>query len=143
MANQPTTVTDLLSVSLLVEQDPSIAAQVPLFVLQTDERIRRVVLEAITSALSDRLDVRVEWVSSECTPLDNKQAVGRCAVCNCWVYDFYNADDWTPTRISRGAVIEGRYRCDEHLPTGHPLCFAGVGYDDPIPEPNTDQSSAN
>jgi hypothetical protein len=127
------TETDLLTVSLLVEQDPAVAGRVP-FPLRADEEIRKAVLAAVAALLSDRADVRVEWVSSSLTPLDGKPGVGRCAVCNCWVYDAENVTEATPTRISRGAVVAGRYRCDEHLPPGHPLCFAGRGYDGPVPE---------
>ncbi len=49
-------------------------------------------------------------------------------------YDVENATDLTPTGISRGAVVQGRYRCDEHLPPGHPLCIAGRGYEGPVPD---------
>jgi hypothetical protein len=125
------TATDLLTISLLVEQDPAEAARVP-FPLDADEQIRKAILAAVAAVMSDRPDVRVKWVSSYIMPLDGKPAVGRCAVCNCWVYDVENATDLTPTAISRGAIVEGRYRCDEHLPHGHPLCFAGRGYDEPI-----------
>jgi hypothetical protein len=127
------TATDLLTISLLVEQDPAEAARVP-FPLRADEQIRKAVMAAAAAVLSERTDVRVEWVSSSIIPLDGKPAVGRCAVCNCWVYDVEHATDLTPIRISRGAVVDGRYRCDEHLPPGHPLCFAGRGYDGPVPD---------
>ncbi len=127
------TTTDLLTVSLLVEQNPAEVTGVPFF-LRADEQIRKAVLAAVAAILSERPDVRVEWVSSSIVPLDGKPAVGRCAVCNCWVYDAENVTDQTPTRISCGAVVDGRYRCDEHLPHGHPLCFAGRGYDGPVPD---------
>src|SRR5436309_1343252 len=117
MAERTATVTDLLTVSLLVEQALAEVARVP-FPLQADEQIRKAILAAVAAVLSDRPDVRVEWVSSSIVPLDGKPAVGRCAVCNGWVYDVANATDLTPTRISRGAVVAGRYRCDEHLPPG-------------------------
>jgi hypothetical protein len=99
-----------------------------------DEEIRKAVLAAVAAVLSYRPDVRVEWSSSSIVPLEGKPTVGQCAVCNRWVYDVENATDLTPTGISRGAVVEGRYRCDEHLPHGHPLCFAGRGYDGPVPQ---------
>jgi len=127
------TVTELLTVSLLVEQNTAEAARTP-FPLRADEQIRKTVLAAVAAVLSERPDVRVEWVSSSIEPLDGKPAVGRCAVCNCRVYDVEHATDLTPTRISPGAVVDGRYRCDEHLPHGHPLCFAEVGYDGPVPD---------
>jgi hypothetical protein len=123
-----------MTISLLVEQNPAVASQVP-FPLRTDEEIRKAVLAAVAAILSERPDVRVEWVSYTQTPLDGKPAVGRCAVCNRWVYDEENRTKLTPTGISRGAVVDGRYRCDHHLPHGHPLCFAGRGYDGPIPPP--------
>jgi hypothetical protein len=56
-------------------------------------------------------------------PLDDRPAVGRCAVCNRWVYDVENATERTPTRICRGAVVDGRPLCDDHLPKDHPLAF--------------------
>jgi hypothetical protein len=127
------TETELLTISLLVEQDPAEAARLP-FPLRADEEIRKAVLAAVAAVLSYRLDVRVEWSSSTLVPLDDKPAVGRCAVCNRWVYDAENATDLAPTGISRGAMVDGRYRCDEHLPSGHPLCFAGRGYDGPVPD---------
>jgi hypothetical protein len=127
------TASDLLTISFLVEQDPAEAAQMP-FPLRADEEIRKAVLAAVAAVLSYRPDVRVKWSSSSIVPLDGKPGVGRCAVCNRWVSDVENATDLTPTEISRGAVVEGRYRCDEHLPHGHPLCFAGRGYDGPVPD---------
>jgi hypothetical protein len=127
------TATNLLTISLLVEQDPAKADRVPL-PLQAEEEIRKAVLAAVAALLSDRPDVRVEWVSSGIIPLDGKPGVGRCVVCNGWVYDAENVTDLTPTRISPGAMVGGRYRCDEHLPPGHPLCFADRGYDGPVPE---------
>jgi hypothetical protein len=127
------TETDLLTISLLVEQDAAEAAGMP-SALRPDEEIRKAVLAAVAAVLSYRPDVRVAWSSSTIVPLDGKPAVGRCAVCNRWVYDAENATDLTPTGISRGAVVDGRYRCDEHLPPGHPLCFAGRGYDGPVPQ---------
>jgi hypothetical protein len=124
--------TDLLTISFIVEQDPKEAARLP-FPLRADEEIRKAVLAAVAAVLSYRKDVRVEWSSSALVPLDGKPAVGRCAVCNRWVYDVENATALTPTGISRGAMVDGRYRCDEHLPSGHPLCFAGRGYEGSVP----------
>ena len=112
----------VLTVSLLIEQDVGTASRVP-FPLRTDEEIRKAVLAAIAAILSDRPDVRVEWESLSIVPLDGKPAVGRCGVCNRWVYDVENVTDMTPTRISRGAVVDGRYLCDEHLPKEHPAAF--------------------
>ncbi len=120
----------LLTVSFLVEQDPAVASRTP-FPLRTDEEIRKAVLAALAAVLSDRPDVRVAWESMSVVPLEGKPAVGRCAVCNRWLYDVENATDLTPTRISRGAVVDGRYRCDEHLPPDHPACF-GRGYEGPV-----------
>lgn len=123
----------LHTISLLVEEDPAVARQIP-FPMRAEEEIRKAVLAAVAAVLSYRQDVRVEWASSLIVPLEGKPAVGRCAVCNCWVYDVENATAKTPRGISRGAVVDGRYRCDEHLPHGHPLCFAGRGYDGPVPD---------
>ena len=84
--------------------------------------------------LSDRPDVRVEWSSLTSMPLDGAEGYGRCAVCNCWVYDAESTGEWRRGGVSRGAVVGDRMRCDEHLPPGHPLCFAGRGYEGPVPE---------
>ena len=127
------TTSTLMTVSLLVEQDFAEAARTP-FPLRADEEIRKAVLAAVAALLSDRPNMRVEWSSSTVVPLDGKPAVGRCAVCNRWVYDEEHRTPLTPTGISRGAVVDGRYRCDEHLPHGHPLYFAGHGYDGPVPD---------
>jgi hypothetical protein len=126
------TVTDLLTISVLVEQDPAEAARMPI-PLRADEEIRKAVLAAVAAVLSYRPDVRLEWSSSSIVPLDGNPSVGRCAVCDKWVYDVENATDPTLTGISRGAVVGSRYRCDQHLPPGHRLCFAGRGYDGPVP----------
>ena len=93
------------------------------FPLCADEEIRKAILAAVAALLSDRPDVRVEWSSSSIMPLDGKPAVGRCAVCNRWVYDVENRTSHTPTGISPGAVVDGQYLCDEHLPKDHPAAF--------------------
>jgi hypothetical protein len=124
---------ELHTISLVVEEDPAVARQMP-FPMRSEEEVRKAVLAAVAAVLSYRPDIRVEWVSSSITPLDEKPAVGRCAVCNRWVYDVENRTKLTPTGINRGAVVDGRYRCDEHLPHGHPQCFAGRGYDGPVPD---------
>jgi hypothetical protein len=116
------TQTDLLTVSLLVEQDPTEAAGMP-FPLRADEEIRKAVLAAVAAVLSYRPDVRVAWSSSSIAPLDSQPAVGRCAVCNRWVYDVEARTPHTPTGISPGAVLHGQYLCDEHLPRDHPAAF--------------------
>jgi len=59
---------------------------------------------------------------------------GRCAVCNRWVYDCESRSELGADGVSRGAKVDGRFLCDEHLPHGHPLCFAGRGYDGPVPD---------
>ena len=124
----------LLTVSLLVEEDADVAARVP-FPLRTEEEIRKAILAAVAALLSDRPDVRVEWSSLSLMPLDGTEGYGRCAVCNSWVFDAEMNDGERRGGVSRGAKVDGRFRCDEHLPSGHPLCFAGRGYDGPIPEP--------
>jgi hypothetical protein len=116
------TETDLLTISLLVEQDPVEAGRAP-FPLRADEEIRKAVLAAVAVLLRDRPDTRVEWSSSFIVPLDGKPAVGRCAVCNCWMYDVENRTPATPTGISSGAMVEGQYLCDVHLPKDHPAAF--------------------
>jgi len=116
------TLTDLLMVSLLVEQDAAEAAQMP-FPLRAEEEIRKAVLSAVAAVMSYRPDVRVTWSSSTIMPLDGKPEVGRCAVCDRWVYDVDRCTPDTPTGISVGAVVGGQYFCDEHLPKDHPAAF--------------------
>ncbi len=120
----------LLTVSVLIEQDEETLRRNG---WRTDDEFQRAVTAAIAALYAGRSDTMVEWQSLTSTPLDEKPAVGRCAVCNRWVYDVQNATDRTPTRISRGAVVDGRYRCDEHLPPDHPLCFGSV-YEGPVPD---------
>ena len=127
MANEST----LLTVSLVVEEDVNVAGRVP-FPLRTEEEMRKAILAAVAAILSDRPDVRVEWSSLSTRPLDGEEGYGRCAVCNRWVYDAELDDgDWRGG-VSRGALVGGRLRCDEHLPPGHSLCFAGRGYEGPV-----------
>ena len=116
------TASSVLTVSLLIEEDVDTARRVP-FPLRTDEEIRKAVLAAIAAILGDRPDVRVEWESLSIVPLNGKPSVGRCVVCNRWVYDVENITDMTPTSISRGAVVDAQYLCDEHLPKDHPVAF--------------------
>jgi hypothetical protein len=122
----------LLTVSLIVEEDAAVAERVP-FPLRAEEEIRKAILAAVAAILSDRPDVRVEWSSLTTTPLDGSQSYGRCAVCNCWVYDAESAEGERRGGVSLGALVGGRFRCDEHLPPGHPLCFAARGYEGPEP----------
>lgn len=123
----------LLTISFLVEENLAVPGKIPFPMQRTDDEIRDAVLDAISTLLNDREDLAVEWMSTSTEPLEGKPATGRCAVCNCWVFDVENCTQATPTHISRGAVVNGQYRCDEHLPHGHPVCFAGRGYDGPVP----------
>jgi hypothetical protein len=120
----------LLTVSVLIEQEEDTLRRNG---WRTDDEFQQAVTAAIAALYAGRSDTTVEWQSLSSTPLDGKPAVGRCAVCNRWVYDVENLTPLTPTGISGGAVVDGRYRCDEHLPHGHPVCFAGRGYDGPVP----------
>lgn len=118
----------LLTVSVLIEQDEETVCRDG---WRSDDEFQQAVTDAIAALYASRSDTVVEWESMTSTPLDGKPAVGRCAVCNRWVFDVENFTDLTPTRISRGAVLDGRYRCDEHLPPDHPVCF-GRGYEGPL-----------
>jgi hypothetical protein len=122
----------MLQVSLLVEENAGAAQRVG-WPISTDEEIRKAVLAAIAVLLRDRPYARVEWASCRSVPLNGKPWFGRCAVCNRWVYDHEAPSEWGADGVSRGAKVDGRFRCDEHLPHGHPLCFAGRGYDGPVP----------
>ena len=128
-------VSKLLTISLLVEEDAGISDHV-VFPLRSEEEIRKAVLLAIAVILNDggRPDVRVEWSSLTSIPLNGADGYGRCAVCNRWVYNAELADGELRGGVTRGAEVGGRLRCDEHLPSGHPLCFAGRGYDGPVPD---------
>jgi hypothetical protein len=123
----------LLQVSLLIEEDAEATARVG-WPMSTDEEIRKAVLAAVAVLMRDRPYVRVEWSGSRSVPLDGKPWFGRCAVCNCWVCDYESPSEFGADGVSRGAKVDGRFRCDEHLPHGHPLCFAGRGYDGPVPD---------
>src|SRR5262249_27784919 len=101
--------------------------------LSTEEEVCKAVLAAVAVLLRDRPRARVEWSSLTVIPLDGKPGFGRCAVCNRWVYDAESPPVSGADGMSRGARVDGRFRCDEHLPHGHPLCFAGRGYDGPVP----------
>src|SRR5262249_36587491 len=104
------------------------------FPLRSEEEIRKAVLLAVAVLMSEaRPDVRVEWSSSHSIPLDGKPWFGQCAVCNRWVFDCEAPPEFGADGVSRGAKVDGRFRCGGHLPHGHPLCFAGRGYDGPVP----------
>lgn len=112
----------LLTVSVLVEQNEEWAAKLGKG-WRTDDELQEVVTTALAQFLAKRPDIAVEWQSMSSEPLDGKPAVGRCAVCYQWVYDVENCTEYTPTRISRGAVVDGRLLCDVHLPKDHPVAF--------------------
>jgi hypothetical protein len=122
----------LLQVAVLVEEDTEVAKRLG-WPTSTEEEIRKAVLAAVAVLLRDRPHARVEWSSLTSVPLDGKPWFGRCAVCNRWVYDSESPPELGAGGVSRGAKVDGQFRCDEHLPHGHPLCFAGRGYDGPIP----------
>lgn len=121
----------LLTVSVLVEQDEETSARDG---WRAEDELTEAVTAAIAALYAGRAGTVVEWESLTSVPLDGKLNVGRCAVCNRWVYDVENMTELTPTRISCGAVVGGQYLCDEHLSPGHRHCF-GRGYDGPIPPP--------
>ena len=128
--------TTLLSVSVLVEEDANEARRIG-WQTSAEDEVQKAVLAAVAVLLRDRPHVRVEWASSassQSTPLDGKPWFGRCAVCNRWVCDCEAWSESGADGVSRGAKVDGRFRCDEHLPHGHPLCFAGRGYDGPVPD---------
>jgi hypothetical protein len=113
----------LLTISVSVEQDEELAAAVGPLLWRTNDDIREVVTAALARFLVQRPDIAVEWESASYVPLDDRPAVGRCAVCNRWVYDVENATVLTPTRICPGSVVDGRLLCDDHLPKDHPIAF--------------------
>ncbi len=127
--------TTLLTVAVTIEEDADQPRRVrgP---FGAEQEVRKAVLAAVAVLFRDRPDVRVRWESMGAVPLDGNPQFGRCAVCNRWVFDAdAKGPGWLGVGLSRGARVDGRLRCDEHLPPGHPLCFAGRGYDGPAPEP--------
>ena len=110
----------LLTVSVLIEQEEETLRRNG---SRTDDEFQRAVTDAIAALYAGRSDTVVEWESLTSTPLDGKPSIGRCALCNRWVYDVENVTDLTPTKICRGAVVDGQYLCDEHLPKDHPAAF--------------------
>lgn len=123
----------LVTVSVLVEEDTKDQFNGPQS-CPREQEIEDAILAAVASVGDPATsgDAVVSWQSTWMVLLDHMPHCGRCAVCSRWVYDGESQDSYTPTGISRGAVVAGDYRCDEHLPTGHPLCFAGKGYDGPL-----------
>jgi hypothetical protein len=105
----------MLQLTLLVEEEATTAKR-PGWPLSTDAEIRKAVLVAVAVLLRDRPSARVEWTSSRSIPLDGKPWFGRCAVCQCWVFDCEAPSEMHADGVSRGAKIDGRFRCDEHLP---------------------------
>jgi hypothetical protein len=79
----------LLTVSVLVEQNEKWAAKLGKG-WRTDDELKGVVTTGLAQFLAQRPDIAVEWQSMTSTPLDDKPAVGRCAVCHCWVNDVEN-----------------------------------------------------
>jgi hypothetical protein len=122
----------LLQIAVVVEEDTEKAGRIG-WPTTTEEEVRKAVLAAVAVLLRDRPHARVEWASLKSVKLDGKPWFGRCAVCNRWVFDGESSPELGAGGVSRGAQVEGLFRCDEHLPPGHPLCFAGRGYDGPIP----------
>jgi hypothetical protein len=114
----------VLTVTVLVEEDSEKAPPpAPNGWRSTDDDIQKAVTAAIAELLTTTPGVTVNWESLTSTPLNDKPGVGRCAVCNRWVYDVENCTVRTPTCISRGAVVDGQLLCDEHLPSDHPYAF--------------------
>lgn len=111
----------LVSVSVLVEQTDPPEDKVDLDA-QTAYDLREAVTAAIAQRFAGAPDVSVEWESMGTLPLDDLPGVGRCAVCNCWVFDVESSAEYRPP-INPGAVFEGRLLCDEHLPEDHPVAF--------------------
>jgi len=119
----------LVTVSVLVEQDEAVSDPE---CFGEDYVIWQAVTAAIADRYADQEGTVVEGQAMATQLLDSQPAVGRCAVCDRWVYDIENATKLTPRGVSRGAVVGGYYLCDEHLPPEHPHCF-GQGYDGPVP----------
>ena len=71
--------TTLLSVSVLIEEDADEARRVG-WQTSAEDEVQKAVLAAIAVLLRDRPHVRVEWASSQSTPLDGKPWFGRRTV---------------------------------------------------------------
>jgi hypothetical protein len=136
------TKTTLLQVSLLLEEEAleegkkrgMLQPETRKATLNQEEEIRKAVLAAISTLFQNRKNqTRVNWSSSCSIPLDGKAHFGQCVVCKRWVFDSESPPQVGSSGVSRGAKVNGQFRCDAHLPHGHPLCFAGRGYDGPVP----------
>jgi hypothetical protein len=111
----------LISVSVSIEQPEELAdGDMP------QHRMLGNVQETVTAALAKLFagepETKVQWESMHAGPLDDLPGVGRCAVCNCWVFDAENCTEHVPP-VNPGAVVDGRLLCDEHLPEDHPVAF--------------------
>lgn len=111
----------LINVCVVVEQtDP------PEDTDDLDPRMAYDLQEAVTAAIAQRFadapDISVEWESMQTLPLDGLPGVGRCAECNCWVFDVENCTEYKPP-LNPGAIFDGRLLCDDHLPEDHPVAF--------------------
>lgn len=123
----------LLSVHLLIEEDEDEAERIG-WPTESLEEVEKAVLAAVAVLLRHRPHVKVEYASGGYLPLDDKPEFGRCVVCDRWVIDMESPIKQTEIGLCYGAKTDGQFRCDEHLPHGHPLCFAGQGYDGPVPD---------
>lgn len=115
------TKTWLVSVSVSIEQPEELAdGDMP------RPGMLHAIPDAVTAALAKLFagepDTKVQWEMMRAGPLDDLPGVGRCTVCNCWVFDAENCGEYVP-EVNPGAVVDGRLLCDDHLPEDHPVAF--------------------
>ncbi len=80
----------LITVSAIVEMDEEDVRRFGA-VWAAEEQLKQSVLAVLRERTREQPHTSVEWESLESTPLDGKPACGRCANCNCWVYDVETA----------------------------------------------------
>jgi hypothetical protein len=113
----------LVSVSVILEMDEEDAGRFGA-IWQAEDALTRAVLSALSSQVPDQPGTTVELQSLSSTPLVEKPPIGRCTVCKRWVHDVENpTSEHILWGLGRGAVLEGRLLCDDHLPKDHPVAF--------------------
>jgi hypothetical protein len=113
----------LISVSAIIEMDEEDARRFGAL-WQAEDALKQSLLTALSDRVPNQPLTTVEWESLSSTPLDGKPHFERCAVCNRWVFDVEAPSPaYIPWGLCRGAVVEGRFLCDEHLPKDHPAAF--------------------
>ena len=115
--------TFLLSVHVILEMNgDDVRRSAPIW--KAEGEIKEALLAVLADKLSGQPQTTVEWEGLSSTPLDDRPQFGRCTVCNRWVYDNDAPPSaYIPQGLCRGAIVNDRLLCDEHLPKDHPAAF--------------------